>query len=132
MQDEEAVDPERSRDIVLAVRGENVPSGGPGSRELVAMPRAANDHSDVLEEKAESSEPSKQGRLDVIDLEKELAVEMEQPHQVGLVLDAAGGLIRFKKWPRDGRGWRRITGHIVSLDAQGDDQSPHAPNDDVV
>jgi hypothetical protein len=95
------------------------------------MPNSANDLSDVLQEMAEPSDPPKQGRLGVIDLEKELAFEMEQPHQVGLVMNATGNLIRFRVWPRDGRGWRRVTGRIVSLDDQAEDQSHDKLNDDV-
>jgi hypothetical protein len=110
--------------------GDDLPAGDEASRETPAIARAQNDPPNDGKGEAEPPDPPKQGRLDVIDLEKDVAIEMEQPHQVELVLNATGGLIRFKRWPPDKRGWRRITGHIESLD-RDEDQSLDKPNDDV-
>ena len=98
-------------------------------RESVAMPQAASGQFDEIIGEAELLVPPRQGSLNVYDEEKEVVIEMYQSHQVGLVLNTTGGLIRFKVWPRDKRGFWRVTGRIESLNEQGEDHSLDKRND---
>jgi hypothetical protein len=93
------------------------------------MPQAASGQFDKIIGEAELPVPPRQSSLNVYDEEKEVVIEMYQSHQVGLVLNTTGGLIRFKVWPRDKRGFWRVTGRIESLNEQGEDQSLDKRND---
>lgn len=79
-----------------------------------AMQRATNNQSDEIKRENHLIIQSKQGRLNRVDLKRELIVEFH-PEELDEILASGGGEIMFSVMPCDERGFRRVIGSIKRL-----------------
>jgi hypothetical protein len=118
--DEETTDGTLAGDsIVLNV---NPPSDDRVSRLAAPLPRAEFGQADEVKGKL-TTVPQKEGRLDRINLETDLAVTF-QPYDLVAILEAGGALINVRIEEHDGRNWAPVQERIVRLFPRDEDQLP--------